>query len=167
MSRKVDLRTRAMVANWLGACRRLTNREHPQKRRAYRWTFAIVAMAVGAVIGGSFLRADVPQVATGSWMEMQSGPFGDALPGAASAVLPDGKVVVAGGQLADGSFTGAVVLYDPALGEWKSAGTLIEPRTGASRIARGRIWPKATTTAMSAACSASRSAQPASRSRPG
>ena len=44
---------------------------------------------------------------------------------------------------------------------------LMEPRAGASSTAFGRIWPKATTTARSAANAASRSAQPGSRSRGG
>ena len=43
----------------------------------------------------------------------------------------------------------------------------MEPCTGTSRTALGKIWPKAATTATSARYSARRSGQPASRSRGG
>jgi hypothetical protein len=45
-------------------------------------------------------------------------------------VLPDGKVLVTGGETAnDGSTTATAELYDPATGMWTSAGSMSTPRS--------------------------------------
>jgi hypothetical protein len=47
-------------------------------------------------------------------------------------LLPDGKVLVVGGGLADGSVLSQTELYDPATGRWVTAAPLSQPRIGHS-----------------------------------
>ena len=53
----------------------------------------VAAAAIGVPNDG--VRADVPQVPTGTWTA--GGAFGEIPRDAASAVLPDGRLVVSGG----------------------------------------------------------------------
>ncbi len=57
---------------------------------------------------------------------------GDARSHAATAVLADGRTLIAGGRLADGTATDSVVIFDPISGSTTSAGQLLIPRVGAA-----------------------------------
>ncbi|MES2465987.1 MAG: kelch repeat-containing protein [Verrucomicrobiota bacterium] len=59
-----------------------------------------------------------------------------------ATLLPDGKVLVAGGSNYDGFLSlGATELYDPATGQWAAAGDLVVGRRGhtATRLADGNV----------------------------
>jgi hypothetical protein len=73
------------------------------------------------------LRADIPSVASGSWMTV--GEVGAIPAGAASAALPDGRLLVAGGTH-DGALSALVAIYDPSSGQWTPGGNLLVARTG-------------------------------------
>ena len=77
---------------------------------------SLVALLVLTVVGSSWLvlRADVPQVATGTWTT--GGPFGDLPRDVASTVLPDGRLVVTGGSDSDGQPLAMIAIYEPASG---------------------------------------------------
>src|SRR6478672_3615597 len=99
---------------------------------------AVLAAALLAVSSWLVLRADVPQVASGTWA-----PAGDvgAIPnGAASVALPDGRVLVAGGTIA-GALSNGIATYDPAAGAWASGGNLVVARSGhaAALLKDGRV----------------------------
>src|ERR1051326_5848174 len=78
------------------------------------------------------MTAELYDTATGTWSVTGSAPpslltdsdraFG--IYHHTATLLPNGKVLVAGGSMDDGSFTSAV-LYDPATGTWSSTGSLI------------------------------------------
>ena len=109
--------------------------------RSARHVKSIAAVLAAALLAASswlILRADVPQVASGTWA-----PAGDvgAIPnGAASVVLPDGRVLVAGGTIA-GALSNGVATYDPAAGAWASGGALVVARSGhaAALLKDGRV----------------------------
>ena len=86
------------------------------------------ALLILAVLGCSWLvlRADVPQVASGTWAA--AGEV--AVPsGAASVALADGRVVVAGGTSND-TLSPAISTYDPASGAWARVGELVSGPVG-------------------------------------
>jgi hypothetical protein len=57
---------------------------------------------------------------------------GNARSNAATVVLADGRTLIAGGRLADGTDTDAVVIYDPSSGSTTNAGHLLVPRVDAA-----------------------------------
>src|SRR3954470_23536808 len=82
-----------------------------------------VCVSIIALLGHA-VRADVPQVPTGTWMA--GGAFGKIPRDAASAVLADGRLVVAGGSASDGQPSKQIAIYDPASGTWTIAGNMSE-----------------------------------------
>jgi N-acetylneuraminic acid mutarotase len=52
--------------------------------------------------------------------------------GQATALLPDGKVLVAGGY--DGSVLATAEVFDPAAGAWQPTGSLLQPRNGGTAV---------------------------------
>ncbi len=76
--------------------------------RAAKYCISIV----GAVLCvGLLLKADAPQVPSGAWA---GGPDFGVMPSqSASAVLQDGRIVVAGG-IANGAAIATVAIYDPS-----------------------------------------------------
>ena len=69
-------------------------------------------------------------------------------PGAASVGLPDGRVLIAGGEI-DGAPSARVAFYDPSTGLWSPGSDLIVPRTGhaMSLLKDGRVLIAGGTTA--------------------
>ncbi|HEU4938874.1 MAG TPA: kelch repeat-containing protein [Vicinamibacterales bacterium] len=100
--------------------------------------YATASLVMIAMLG-YVVRADVPQVPTGTWAP--GGSFGDIPRDVASAVLPDGRLLVTGGSSADGQPVAQIGVYDPNSGTWAPAGQLSEPRAGhtATVLADGRV----------------------------
>ncbi len=107
-------------------------------RRAANLTWAIGATALAALFAHRLVEAQLPQ-AVGEWAAAST--VADARIGATSATLPDGLTLVAGGRLADGSATTSVVVYDPAINAFITAGQLSAARVNAAatRLADGRV----------------------------
>ena len=108
-----------------------------------------VALAIGLVISASswlVLRADIPHVSSGAWVS--AGEVGALPQGAASVGLPDGRVLIAGGEI-DGAPSARVTFYDPSTGLWSTGSDLIVPRTGhaMSLLKDGRVLIAGGTTA--------------------
>ena len=97
------------------------------------------AALVMIVIFGYAVRANVPQVPTGTWAP--GGAFGNIPRDVASAVLPDGRLVVTGGSSADGQPLAIIAVYDSASGTWSPSTQMTEARAGhtATVLADGRV----------------------------
>ena len=100
----------------------------------------VFAAGVAAVIVSFSLigRATVPNVPTGTWIPAND--FGSIPVDAASTVLPDGRLVVAGGTT-DGQRVAGVAIYDPASETWQPAGGMTQARAGhsATALEDGRV----------------------------
>jgi len=105
----------------------------------HRFARYATATVVMVAMLGYAARADVPQVPTGTWAD--GGQFGDIPRDVASAVLPDGRLLVIGGVSGDGQPISQVSVYDPALATWSPAGAMNEARGGhtATVLADGRV----------------------------
>ena len=107
--------------------------------RGSRYVAGLCAAATAIALSGYGVRADVPQVPTGTWAS--AGLFGDIPADAASAVLPDGRLVVSGGLDGNGQPLALTAIYDPAFQTWVSAGDMSEARAGhtATALTDGRV----------------------------
>jgi hypothetical protein len=104
---------------------------------------------------GLHADAEVYDPATGTFSD--AGPAMDPHEYAAAALLPDGTVLIAGGQLPGGNGDVASELYVPAVGPFPAAGNMITPRhehtatllpDGTVLIAGGfSFWPSSTANA--------------------
>ena len=99
-------------------------------------TLALLAI-VAAVTSGALL-AQAPQ-GIGTWVSV--GEVGAALSNGAVVAMPDGRTLIAGGTLADGTLTDGVTIYDPVDNSVVGAGVLTSPRTGhtATLLKDGRV----------------------------
>ena len=99
-------------------------------------TLALLAI-VAAVTSGALL-AQAPQE-IGTWVSV--GEVGAALTNGAVVAMPDGRTLIAGGTLADGTLTDGVTIYDPVDNSVVGAGVLTSPRTGhtATLLKDGRV----------------------------
>src|SRR5688500_16402461 len=96
--------------------------------RLARGIMALCAAAAAVALSTNGLRADVPQVPTGTWTA--AGAFAELPRDAASAVLPDGRLVVSGGSGVDGQPAAAIAIYDPSSATWQHAGQMSVARAG-------------------------------------
>ena len=89
---------------------------------------SLSALLILTVLGSSWLvlRADVPQVASGTWAAA-----GEVVipSGSVSVALADGRVLVAGGK-SDDILSPVISSYDPASGAWVRVGELLTARSG-------------------------------------
>src|SRR6185437_702941 len=77
------------------------------------------------------LKASLPQVSTGVWQA--AGSLATARSGAAAVALPDGRVLVTGGQTTGGGITNSAETYDPQTNAWQMlSATMVEARAGHS-----------------------------------
>src|SRR6266567_4836019 len=76
-----------------------------------------------------FLFSPLPAFASGTWITV--GSMAGTRSDASAAVLPNGKVLVAGGVFQDANSSGLVPdseLYDPSTQTWSQSGNLNVPR---------------------------------------
>ncbi|MGA9356108.1 MAG: kelch repeat-containing protein [Terriglobales bacterium] len=89
-------------------------------------SFAVVALAVGASVSAR----PTPQVgsvtSTGQMLEPRSGHT--------ATLLPDGKVLIAGGMRRNQDFYKSAELYDPATGKFRQTGQMNERRVGQAAV---------------------------------
>ena len=102
------------------------------------------ARAVYTVTGSNSAGSITAQVAitveastAGTWLPVDSMSTARLRP--TTTLLPDGKVLVAGGRA--GSYQSSVELYDPATGTWSSAGNMSTARFGhtATLLPNGKV----------------------------
>ena len=91
----------------------------------------ILATVIAVASLGLMLKADVPQVASGTWVS--AGEIGTVPSGAASAPLQDGRLLVAGGTTSDSLLIADVTIYHPATGSFVQAGQMLQ---------RGPVTPR-------------------------
>jgi N-acetylneuraminic acid mutarotase len=82
--------------------------------------------------------AELYDPATGGWTSTRS--LGAARRGATAILLPNGKVLIAGG-IGESNKLASAELYDPATGTWSSTGSLGAARQGATAtlLANGKV----------------------------
>lgn len=113
---------------------------HPLARRSLLVALAAVLMiaagATLALVGARLLDAPPP---TGRFVA--TGMMGEARQYPATAILPDGRVLVAGGQDLDGLALATAETWDRATGEFSSTGSMTTARMGATAtpLADGRV----------------------------
>jgi Kelch motif/Galactose oxidase, central domain len=97
-----------------------------------------VAIVVSAACFALGLGAQVPQN-VGTWAPLGATP--NARIGAAAIALPDGRTLIVGGRVSEGSTTDSVVAFNPATNETVAIGHLIGPREGhtATLLKDGRV----------------------------
>ena len=92
-----------------------------------RFSAALIIAISIAASSWLVVRADIPHVSSGTWVT--AGDVGAIPAGAASLGLPDGRVLVAGGEV-DGAPSARVAIYDPDAGLWSNGGDLMVARSG-------------------------------------
>jgi hypothetical protein len=92
-------------------------------------TAATPSPGPGGVIVGPLPGAATP---SGRWSQAASMPGAGAF--AASALLRNGEVLVAGGLDAGDAPTASAAVYDPATGQWSAAAAMSTPRVGAVAV---------------------------------
>src|SRR5438105_10026924 len=90
-------------------------------RQLSRSVFVVAVFASLLAIAPARAAASTP----GTWSS--TGAMGTARTSQSATLLPDGKVLVAGGGTSSGE-TATAELYDPASGSWSSTGSMGTPR---------------------------------------
>ena len=121
LRRTKTIANRVFAGEWAGVC----------MHRGSRYVAGLCAAATAIALSGYGVRADVPQVPTGTWAS--AGLFGDIPADAASAVLPNGRLVVSGGLDGNGQPLALTAIYDPAFQTWVRAGDMSEARACLTR----------------------------------
>jgi hypothetical protein len=105
------------------------------RAHALRLAALILLIASLGVLG----RADVQRVPTGTWADVAG--MGAVAQGAASVVLPDGRIFACGGIDSDGKLLATAAVYDPATHVWTPVGQLSVPRSShaAAALPDGRL----------------------------
>lgn len=102
----------------------------------------LVAGGTGNVIGiagGINLPAEIFDPSTGLWSA--SGSTTTIHVYGAATLLPNGKVLLAGGDTISPTATAAAEIYDPATGTWAATGSMTTPRSRQSAVllANGKV----------------------------
>ena len=99
----------------------------------------LIAALVAVASLGHLVNAQQDPSLTGTWAP--GAVIGDVPPGSASAVLPDGGLVVSGGTAAAGTPIATIRAYDSLSGTWTIAGSLTTARSGhaMTALADGRL----------------------------
>src|SRR5213593_4060048 len=103
-------------------------------RRTLKFAVSVLACLLCL---GLLLKADMPQVSSGTWAP--AGSMTQARTGASATLLQDGRILITGGQSADGpSASAELVNHD---GSFSAATSMVEPRSGqtASLLEDGRV----------------------------
>jgi hypothetical protein len=74
----------------------------------------------------------IRKVAVGTWTA--TGSMATARAGFTAVMLPNGKILAAGGESTGGGFTALAELYDPGTGTWGSTGSMATARTASMAL---------------------------------
>lgn len=108
----------------------------PMRRGRYGMAFALLPDGRVLAAGGRMnfhnsrqedtAESEIYDPATDSWTP--TGPMREALDMPATIVLPDGRVMAAGGGFTDGVHTDHVQIFDPRSGAWRMGPPMRQPR---------------------------------------
>ena len=118
------------------------NKQQNHARRHVRWVLSLVGLISAATLSIGPLIPASAQADAPSWR--YTGKLNDPRYFHTATLLPDGKVLVAGGTGFSGgrvNFLDSAELYEPVTGKWKGTGRLNVPRTGhtATLLKDGRV----------------------------
>jgi N-acetylneuraminic acid mutarotase len=95
-------------------------------------------LIAGGVSGTYTATAELYNPSTGKWKSTGNMTVPRAF--AAAALLPNGKVLMAGGSNIDGSSNATAELYDPSTGKWTATTSMPSARTTpATLLANGKV----------------------------
>ena len=103
-------------------------------RRSLTSGAALLAAIVVAALSGGNPSASTPQQ-VGAWASF--GTIADSRTGAAAVALPDGRTLILGGVVADGTPTDSVIAVDPVSKSVSQAGQMFAARVGHTATLRG------------------------------
>lgn len=99
-----------------------------------------VGFAVGAIAVRTAVRTDAPAVSRAGSL-VSAAPMHEPRSGHSATLLPDGKVLIAGGMRRNQDFYRSAELFDPAKGKFEATGEMAVARVGlaASLLPSGKV----------------------------
>src|SRR5215472_13497923 len=110
--------------------------------RSRKGTGAVSALAFAAIVAvGLFAVAASPALAQASETWTVTGSLNTARANHTATLLPNGQVLVAGGENGAGLFLASAELYNPSTGQWTVTGSMSTPRIGhqATLLPNGQV----------------------------
>jgi N-acetylneuraminic acid mutarotase len=121
----------AGAAAWTSAAPLANPRNHGGGAASDGLFFAIAGRHGWNEIAGDTTSVDAFDPTTGGWTARAPIPTARSEIGASTSTMPDGRILVVGGSIADIQPSADVLVYDPSIDRWTALPPLPAPRKGA------------------------------------